>query len=181
MDVTPNRSYPYPQCAPPLVEDSVNAPVQTRLLAETMAADFDTVSSSITDTYQIPTTIIRLTIPTLIYSDDPIPFDKVEYDPQGLAVLPGVTLAESGIYLLTGFAHSDLSTDVESLNISFTANGQGFHRAGTSPPVTDFGRMTASSVTLRTAGDVMGMSVTYGGTASNFFNAWFGVARLVKT
>jgi hypothetical protein len=64
MDVTTNREYPYPVCDPPLVKDESNAPVQTRLLAETIHDDLDTVSALVADTYQLPTAIIRLTAAT---------------------------------------------------------------------------------------------------------------------
>lgn len=182
MDVTANREYPYPQCLPPLVKDDANAPVQTRLLAETIDADLDTVSALVADTYQLPTAIIRLTAAASTASNGDIQFDTTEYDPEGWVTLPNIIIPENGIYLVTAFAASAAATNVQSLAIQFTGDGSGFYLQGTSPPASGFGRMTASGVTLRNAGAVMGLRVFYSGTdPSNFDNCWMSVTRLVAT
>lgn len=182
MDNTVNRGYTYPQCEPPLVEDAADAPAQTRLLAEQIDADLDTVSALIASTYQLPTAIIRLTAAAAETSGGPIDFNTVEYDPNGWASLPNIVVPTNGIYLVTGFAASAAGTDVESLAVQFTADGSGFYLQGTSPPVTSFGRMTGSGVTIRSAGAVLGMRVLFSGTdPSNFDNCWFSVTRLVET
>jgi len=182
MNLTDNRGYPYPQCEPPLIKDESNAPLQTRLLAEAMDADFDTVNVLIRETYELPTTILRISAATSIASGTPIPFNVAEYDNNGWVTSPTITPDTAGIFLLTGFAHSVLLTNVQSLALRFTANGDSFHLQGTSPPVTNFGRMTASSVTVRNeAGTAFGMIPYYSGTdPSNFDNCWFSVTRLVE-
>lgn len=182
MDRTDNREYTYPQCLPPLIKDASNAPVNTRLLAEEIDADLDTVSAQVAATYQLPTAIIRLTAATSTASGDPIVFDTVEYDPEGWATLPNIIVPDNGIYLITGFAASVAATNVQSLAIQFTGDGSGFYLQGTSPPASGFGRMTGSGITLRDAGAVMGLNVFYSGTdPSNFDNCWLSVTRLVAT
>jgi hypothetical protein len=182
MNLTDNRSYPYPQCSPPLVKDDADAPVQTRSLAEAMDADFDTVSALITSAYQLPTTILRVTAAVSIASGSAFSFDTVEYDNQGWATDSTITPDTTGVFLLTGFAHSVLLTNVQSLALQFTGNGSGFHLQGTSPPVTSFGRMTASSVTVRAdTVTAFGMRPYYSGTSpSDFDNAWLSVTRMVE-
>jgi hypothetical protein len=179
MDLTPNRGYPVPECDPPLVEDAANAPVQTRALAEAMDADFTTVSNLIEDTYQLPTAILRISSSTVIASGDDIPFDVVEYDPEGWAT--GDTIAAPpGLWLVTGFAENATGENVQQLAVQFTGDGSGFFLQGTSPPVSGNGRMTGSGVTIRTAGAALGMRVFYSGTSpSNFDNCWFSATRLV--
>jgi hypothetical protein len=181
MDTTVNRGYPFPQCEPPLIKDEANAPAQTRLLAEAMAADFDTVSALIDSAYQYPTAIMRLTNSTPVNSTGSIPFDTIEYDPEGWVTLPNIIVPDNGIYLITAFAASVSGTNVQSLALQFTGDGSGFYLQGTSPPASGFGRMTANGVTVRNAGSVMGAKVFYSGTASNFDNCWMSVTRLVKT
>lgn len=180
MDRTTQRGYSYPQCAPPLVKDASNAPVQTRLLAEDIDSDLDTVSGLIQDTYQLPTAILRITSATSIASGDAVPFDVVEYDPEGWATtLPGITLPGAGAYLVTASVHSVVATNVQSLAVQFTRDGGGFYLQGTSPPVTSFGRMTASGVTVPTGGTI-GVKIFYSGTdPSNFDNCWLTVTRMV--
>lgn len=182
MDLTPNRGFPYPQCSPPLIADESNAPVQTRLLAETMAADFDTVDAAIQRAHQLPTTILRLTAPTSITSGDAVPFDTVEYDPEGWAALPTVIVQDSGIYLLSAFVGSVAATNVQNLALQFTGNSGGFHLQGTSPPASGFGSMAGSSVTVRAAGETLGVRIFFSGTSPNSFdNCWFSVTRMVQT
>lgn len=182
MDVTPNRGYPFPQCLPPLVEDVSDAPLQTRALAESMAADFTTVSGTIEAAYQLPATILRIKVATSIASGDVVPFNVVEYDGPGWASAPAVIPDTSGVFLLTGYADSVAATNVQSLAIQFMADGTAFHLQGTSPPATSFGRMTASGVTVRTLpGISFGMRLLYSGTSpSNFDNCWLSVTRLVQ-
>jgi hypothetical protein len=181
MNLTDNRGYPYPQCQPPLIKDASNAPVQTRALAEAIDADLDTLDALIDSTYQLPTTILRISASTSVASGSMFPFDVTEYDNQGWATSSTITVPTAGVFLLTGFALSVLAANVQSLALQFTGNGSGFHLQGTSPPVTGFGRMTASSITVRTeAGTVFGMRPSYTGTSpSNFDNCWFSVTRMV--
>jgi hypothetical protein len=179
MDLTPNRNYPFPQCDPPLVKDAANAPVQTRALAEAMDADFTTIDTLIESTYQLPTTILRISAATSIASGDDVPFDVVEYDPQGWATGDTVA-APPGLWLVTGFAGSVAGVNVQSLAVQFTGDGSGFFLQGTSPPASGFGRMTASGVTNRVSGAALGMRVFYSGTSpSNFDNCWLSATRLV--
>ncbi len=179
MDLTPNRNYPYPQCSPPLVEDASNAPVQTRALAEAMDADFTTVDTLIRDTYQLRTTILRISSSTSIASGDDVPFDVVEYDPEGWA--NGDTVqAPSGLWLVCGFAACASGENVQQLAVQFSGDGSGFFLQGTSPTASNRGQMTASGVTIRTAGAALGMRVFYSGTSpSNFDNCWFSATRMV--
>ena len=182
MDLTVNRGYPFPQCDPPLTADESNAPVQTRLLAETMAADFTTVDALLDRTYQLPTTILRITSSTSIGNGEQVPFDVVEYDPEGWATLPAVITQDSGIYLLTAFVGSVAATNVQHLAIQFTGNSGGFHLQGTSPPASGFGSMAGSSVTVRAAGETLGVKIFFDGTTpNNFDNCWFSVTRMVLT
>ena len=179
MDRTTQRGYSYPQCAPPLVKDISNAPVQTRLLAEDIDSDLDTVSELVQDTYQLPTAILRITAATSIASAAAVPFDVVEYDPEGWASLPGITLPGAGAYLLTASVHSVAATNVQSLAVQFTRDGAGFYLQGTSPPVTSFGRMTASGITVPSGGTI-GVKIFYAGTdPSDFDNCWLTVTRMV--
>lgn len=180
MDQT-TRGYPFPQCEPPLVADISDAPLQTKALAEAMDADFDTVNALIRNTYQLPTTILRISSATSIASGDTVPFNVVEYDNQGWNTPPTITTDTSGVFLLTAFAASVAATNVQSLALQFLGDGTAFHLQGTSPPVTSFGRMTASTVTIRTApSTVFGLRVLYGGTSpSNFDNCWMSVTRMV--
>lgn len=179
MDLTPNRDYPFPQCDPPLVKDAANAPVQTRALAEAMDADFTVIDNLIEDTYQLPTTILRISSGTSIASGDDVPFDVVEYDPQGWA--NGDTVqAPNGLWLVTGFAACASGENVQQLAVQFVGDGSGFFLQGTSPPASNRGQMTASGVTNRVSGAALGMRVFFSGTSpSNFDNCWFSATRLV--
>lgn len=179
MDLTPNRNYPFPQCDPPLVKDAANAPVQTRALAEAMDADFTDVSNLIEDIYQLPTTILRISSSTVIASGDDVPFDVVEYDPQGWA--NGDTVqAPNGIYLVTGFVASVAGENVQRLAVQFTGDNSGFFLQGTSPNASGRGQMTGSGVTVRVSGAALGMRIFYSGTSpSSFDNCWFTVTRMV--
>lgn len=183
MDLTVNRGYPFPQCDPPLVADAANAPVQTKALAEAMDSDFDTVNALIRNAYQLPTTILRITAATSIPSGTSVPFNVTEYDNQGWVTGTTITPDTAGVFLLTGFVHSVLATNVQSLAVQFTGapDTPTFYLQGTSPPATDFGRMTASSVTVRTSvGTAFGLQVLYSGTdPSDFDNCWMSVTRLV--
>lgn len=179
MDVTPNRGYVFPQCDPPLVEDAANAPVQTRALAEAMDADFTTVSTLIRDTYQLRTTILRISSATSIASGDDVPFDVVEYDPEGWANGDTVS-APNGVFLVNGFVACVAGQNVQQLAVQFTGNGSGFFLQGTSPPASGRGQMTGSGVTVRVSGAVLGMRIFYTGTSpSTFDNCWFSVTRMV--
>jgi len=179
VDLTPNRSYPFPECNPPLVEDAANAPVQTRALAEAMDADFTIVDNLIEATYQLPTTILRISSSTSIASGDDVPFDVVEYDPQGWS--NGDTVqAPSGLWLVTGFVACASGENVQQLAVQFTGDGSGFFLQGTSPTASNRGQMTGSGVTIRTAGAALGLRVFFTGTSpSNFDNCWFSATRLV--
>lgn len=178
MNLTTNRSYPYPQCDPPLVADEANAPVQTRLLAETMDADFDTVSALITSTYQLPTAIVTMAGPTAITSGDPIVFNAVEYDPNGWADLPGITVADAGMYLVTLSIQASAAT-VGGLMVQFLNNGNGFYLQGTSPASLSFGRMAGNGVTILQAGVTLGARITYTGVVTSFQNARLSATRMV--
>lgn len=181
MDLTENRLYPFPQCQPPLIKDEANAPVQTRALAEAIDADLDTVSVQIREAFQLPTTILRITAATSIPTATVVPFNVVEYDNQGWATDSTITVPTAGVYLVTGFVHSVLLSNVQGLQIQFRINSTLAYLQGTSPPVTDFGRMTASGVLLLSAGDVVGLRIHYSGTdPSDFDNAWFSVTRMVE-
>lgn len=178
MDQTVNRGYPYPQCDPPLVQDEANAPSQTRLLAETMAADFDTVQSLITSTYQMPTTIITMAGPTALASGAPIPFDATEHDTDGWADLPGITVTDAGLYLVS-LSVQESTSSVSDGMVQFTNNGNGFYLQGTSPGAVGFGRMSANGITILQAGVTLGARLTYIGAASTFVNARLSATRMV--
>lgn len=181
MDLTDNRLYPYPECNPPLVQDEANAPVQTKALADAIDADLTTVQVQIREAFQLPTTILRLTAATSVPHGSAVPFDTVEYDNQGWATGSTVTVGTAGVYLVTGFAASVAGTNVQSLALQFLINGSGFYLQGTSPPVTSFGRMTASGTLVRLAGETIGLRVLYAGTdPSNFDNCWLSVTRMVE-
>lgn len=180
MDLTPNRGYPFPQCNPPLVEDAANAPVQTRAVALAMDADFTVVNTLVEDTYQLPTVILRISSSTVISNGDQVPFDVVEYDPEGLANGDTAQTISHGLYLVTGFVASAAGENVQRLAVQFTANDTGFYLQGTSPASAGNGRMTGSGVTLRNAGTAMGMKIFYSGTdGSSFDNCWFSLTRMV--
>lgn len=176
MDVTDDRGYPYPQCDPPLTKDVSDAPTQTRLLAETMDADFDSVDTLINDTYHLPSTIITMVGPTAVASGSAIPFDNTEYDADGWATLPGITVTDSGLYLVTLFAEDGATAG--SLMLQFTRNGSGFYLQGTSPAAIAFGRTTANGVTVLQSGDVLGARLTYIGAASSFQNARLSATKM---
>lgn len=178
MDQTVNRGYPYPQCEPPLVEDESNAPLQTRLLAEAMDADFDTVSNLITATYQMPTTIITMAGPTAIASGGTIVFTATEHDTDGWADLPGITVADAGLYLIT-LSVQETTASVALGMVQFTNNGNGFYLQGTSPTAVGFGRMAANGITILQAGVTLGARLTYTGAASSFGNARLSCTRMV--
>lgn len=181
MDLTPNRGYPFPECSPPLVEDAANAPVQTRALAESMEADFTDVAALIKSTYQLPTVILRIDSATSIASGDQVPFDVVEYDPEGVANGSTALTITRGVYLVTGFVSSVAGENVQRLAVQFTGDGSGFFLQGTSPPSSGNGRMTGSGVTLRNAGTAMGLKIFYEGTSpSSFDNCWFSLTRMVS-
>jgi hypothetical protein len=179
MDTTINRGYVYPQCEPPLVEDEANAPVQTRLLAEAIDADLDTVDALIDYTYQLDTTILTLAAPTFLNSGDAIPFDTVEFDAQGWASLPGITVTDAGLYLVTAFVE-DGAGDCGTLMVQFTNDGNGFYLQGTSPAALANGRMSANGITILQAGVTLGARLTYIGTTPSFQNARLSATRMVR-
>lgn len=189
MDNTPNRGYPFPQCAPPYVQDAADLPYDLYILAQAMNTDVTALAAQALAALNPPAAALtNLSTIGPISSGQIVPMDLVSFDNTGTSMAltaptPRLVIPSAGMYDVTGTVLGNpASGTINSLTLQVLVNGvvadsvsEPAFTAGTGALVNAAWRL------LLAVNDAVQLAVTYpGGQTMTFTNARLAAVRTVK-
>jgi hypothetical protein len=193
-DSTPNRSYPFPECEPPLIKDQSDI-ADLRDLAEAVNDDADAVETLIEELIERPDSARiafagTIAVSSTIFSDNValVPYNSTTFDNTGTSVDLGndaLRVSERGIYL---FATQIRCTDggEQNLSVRHVRNGLSFEEGRrfeglAFPAVTNQSATTTSDVMICQVGDLVQSQFRTNGVDGTYtFEARLTMVQLVK-
>jgi hypothetical protein len=193
-DSTPNRSYPFPECEPPLIKDQSDI-ADLRDLAEAVNDDADAVETLIEELIERPDSARiafagTIAVSSTIFSDNValVPYNSTTFDNTGTSVDLGndaLRVSERGIYL---FATQIRCTDggEQNLSVRHVRNGLSFEEGRrfeglAFPAVTNQSATTTSDVMICQVGDLIQSQFRTNGVDGTYtFEARLTMVQLVK-
>lgn len=197
VSITPNRGYPYPECAPPLVKDWSDIS-QIRDLAESVDADAAVMDNRIDEYLERPDAI-RLSwagnvVGTGFLQAFNVPYDTITYDNTAGSVdltAGAVVVQERGLYLCTSYVRgiggvgNDIALEVAHAHngvIGVSFPGRRFEGIAGAIANTSEQSMTTTDPIMCFAGDTIQTQARFSGVvATNVaFDARLSVVQLYR-
>lgn len=160
MKETPNRGYAYPECAPPLVKDAGDLPLQLKNLAEAVDDDVTALQAQAALALNPPSAALNASPSTYDSVNNRLIVNTLQYDNGSMASTAnsGMTAPTDGLYYITGVRAYTLNP-LAGAQLSIQVNGAIVETSSINPsaaaPVTV--NNTVTSVQFLAAGDFVSL------------------------
>lgn len=157
MKETATQGYPYPECAPPLVKDTGDLPLQLKNFAELVDDDVTALQAQAALALNPPSASLSASPTTYDSLTNRFILNTVNYDNAGMAstALSGMTAPTDGLYYITGVRGYSQSA-AAGTQLAIQVNGAIVETSSINPSAAAVSTQnTVSSVQLLTAGDLV--------------------------
>lgn len=189
MKETPNRGYPYPECAPPLVQDAADLPLDLFNLASAIDDDVTALITQANAALNPPSAALANTV-TLgpFASGSIVPFDFIVFDNTGssMAVIGAtahITATVAGLYEIAASLLGNPSAGtINSLQLQILVNGAAIESyTGTALTAGTGAALNMGARLLLAAGDQVQLGVVFpGGSTLSATNTRLAITKVIS-